>query len=198
MSLAGFLGAGTIPQLLAAAMFYPLSIYFLVQIIPQRKKAVPTLSEISDLTSHKEHAVEVLEAEAEPDTKVRFDKDRRMFIKLIGSAGVTVFLFSLFTKKAEAAFFGSVPGPGTVALKNTSGTPIDPAEKSPTDGYNISQVDGDSSPAYYGYLDKNSNWYIIKEDTNGSYLYAKGASGFSTAWGNRNTSLSYGTFDSVF
>ena len=194
MVLAGFLGATSIPQLIAASMFYPLSFFFFIQIIPRRKKAIPSVIRPETKPSH---LIEVLRPEK--DDRIRFDKDRRMFIKLIGSAGVTVFLFSLFTKKAEAAFFGSVPGPGTVAIKNKSGVQIDPAEKSPTDGYALCELE-DGVTSYYGYVDKDGNWYILKEDALGHYRYAKGSTGFSSNWDNRANEelITYDTFDNVF
>jgi hypothetical protein len=91
-----------------------------------------------------------------------------------------------------------MPGPGTIAIKNSDGDTIDPAEKQPTDGYTITEVD-DSSPtaSYYGFVHKNGAWYITKEDAAGSYRYAKGASLFSTGWTGR-TGLSYDYFDNVF
>ncbi len=133
------------------------------------------------------------------------DIDRRLFLKLIGSAGMTTFIFSLFTNRAHAAFFGSMPGPGTVALKNSAGVPIDPAEKYPTSGYKIAQLDDTSSAtyAYYGFLDKTGAWYLQREQLTGvdtgQYLYSKGASDFSTAWTNRaSPTPAYATFDNTF
>jgi hypothetical protein len=126
-----------------------------------------------------------------------FDLDRRMFLKLIGSAGMTLFLFSIFTKKAEGAFFGSVPGPGTLSIKDTTGAKIDPAIKQPTDGYNIAQVDDSTSTTYYGYLNKDGAWYILREDSSSNYRYCKGSSSFSTNWTSR-ASLTYDYFDAVF
>jgi hypothetical protein len=131
------------------------------------------------------------------------DRDRRLFLKLIGSTGFSLFLMSLVSKKAEAAFFGSVPGPGTVALKDSLGEPIDPAEKQPTDGYKIAQLDDSSDPdyAYYGFVDKDGNWYVQRETLTGAntgdYRYFKGASNFSTNWTGRD-GLGYGEFDSIF
>lgn len=125
------------------------------------------------------------------------DQDRRKFIKLIGSAGISVFMMSLFTKKAQAAFFGSVPGPGTVSLKDPeTGLQISPAIRTPTDGYKISQID-DSTPAYYGFVNKTAEWFIMREDSGGNYRYTKGSSDFQTNWNSR-AALSYSTFDVVF
>lgn len=125
------------------------------------------------------------------------DPLKRQLIKTIGVSGVGLLIAAFLNpKKAEAAFFGSVPGPGTIAVKDTQGNKIDPAVKKPTDGYGICQID-DSAPAYYGYVDKDGNWYIIKEDTDGSFRYARGVTNFSYYWGGR-IGLSYDYFDNVF
>ena len=126
-----------------------------------------------------------------------FDLNRRMFLKLIGSAGITLFLFSIFTKKAEGAFFGSVPGTGTISIKDTTGAKIDPAIKQPTDGYTLAQVDDGVSNTYYGYLNKDGAWYILREDSSSNYRYTKGGSSFATNWTNR-ASLTYDYFDAIF
>ena len=130
-----------------------------------------------------------------------------MFLKLIGSAGMSLFFYSLVTKRGEAAFFGSVPGPGTVALKDTTGTKIDPAIKQPTDGYRINQLDDTSSAtySYYGFTNKDGDWFIMRETTSGAnagdyrYYKKKPADGsFSTEWLNRATLSPYDYFDAIF
>lgn len=214
----GFIQAQTTAQIISALLFFPLFIYFGQFIIPQRRKAVPRLlpvdsspsvplhiaiqeksPRVSDKKEQLKEGVLTDEAEIVEEGTIlkHFDIDRRMFLKLIGSAGITVFLFSLFTNKAQGAFFGSVPGPGTVSLKDTTGAKIDPAIKQPTDGYKLAQLDDATSTAYYGYLNKDSAWYILKEDSTGAYRYVKGTSSFSTNWTNR-ASLTYDYFDSVF
>jgi hypothetical protein len=126
------------------------------------------------------------------------DVDRRQFLKLLGGSSLGIIAMTMFfPQKASAAFFGSVPGPGVVAIKDSSGNQIDPAEKGPTDGYRVSEIDDASTPSYYGFVDKDSNWYIAKEDSSGSYRYVKGDSSFSTNWTNR-ASLSYDYFDTIF
>lgn len=125
------------------------------------------------------------------------DMNRRLFLKLIGGAGASAFLFSIFTDKAHASFFGSMPVPGAMTVKDSSGNAIDPAEKQPTDGYEISEIDDAASPAYYGFVHKTGAWYISQEGSTGSYRYAKGPSDFPTAWTNRAT-LTYDYFDNVF
>ena len=201
----GFISANTYTQLLIASLFYPLFAYFAFQIFPRRNRAIhlpQTKGEVVPVLKEDKKAIKAKKESEQPSKyfqklkKEGVDIDRRVFLKLIGSAGLSVFLFSLFTKKAEAAFFGSQPGPGTVALKDTSGTKIDPAIKQPTDGYRITELD-DSIPAYYGFTDKDGNWFIMKEDASGAYRYAKGSSNFSTNWTNR-ASLSYDYFNVVF
>lgn len=188
----GFLGAKSYPELISAALFAPLGLYFWLSVLPKRSKAA-VLVKIKPKTKTVEAVVKTEEGEVEKG----FDPERRKFLRIIGSAGASIFLLSVFTKKAQAAFFGSVPGPGTVALKDTSGVQIDPAEKRPTDGYNISKIDDSSSPVYYGFINKDGAWFIMREDSDGTYLYTKGSSGFSTNWAIKGT-LTYGYFDEVF
>ncbi|MBI3290370.1 hypothetical protein HYZ78_03150 [Candidatus Microgenomates bacterium] len=189
MLVSGILGSQTPAQLASAALFFPLALYFILAVIPKRKTAlkIPVVKK----TPTKEPPI-VLEKEK----PAKLDIDRRAFLKLIGTAGLTIFLFSIFTKRAHAAFFGSVPGPGTVAIKDTTGTQIDPAQHHPTDGYKISELD-DSSPAFYGFIRKDGAWFIMKEGTSGDYRYTAGSSSFSTNWTNRS-SLSYDYFHNVF
>lgn len=189
--VAGFLTAGSITQLVVAILFFPLLAYFAIKVFPRSSRAVNLPTEAKVVVLNKETMPEVAKLK-----KAGVDIDRRAFLKLIGTAGLSLFMFSLFTKRAEAAFFGSVPGPGTVSIKDSAGNKIDPAEKKPTDGYNITDVD-DSSPAYYGFLNKSGAWFIQKEGTSGDYRYAKGASSYATNWTGR-AGLTYDYFDNVF
>ncbi len=135
------------------------------------------------------------------------DPKRRDFLKKIGGVGLGILAYSILNpREAGAAFFGSVPGPGTVAIKDTAGNQIDPAEKYPTSGYGITEIDDAGTTFYYGFVDKAGAWYIIKEnDTTGdlSYLYATPANNptetdFADAWADRATTLTYQQFDSAF
>lgn len=128
------------------------------------------------------------------------DTDRRLFLKLIGSAGISVFMLALFTKKAQAAFFGSVPGPGVIALKDVAGNKIDPAEKYPTSGYGFSQLEEGATYSYFGFVNKAGAWYIQRETVaTGDYRYTKGSSDFATGWTNRATpTIAYNYFNVIF
>ena len=126
------------------------------------------------------------------------DDNRRLFLKLVGSTSLSILFMAVLGKDtAKAAFFGSVPGPGTVSVKDSTGATIDPAEKQSTDGYEISQVDDSTTPAYYGFVHKTGAWYITKEDATGAYRYAKGSVDFATSWASR-AGLTYDYFDAIF
>jgi hypothetical protein len=197
MVVAGFLTATSVSQLVVATLFFPLFAYFAVRVFPRKAKAIH-LPENAIAIPISTKPEEKQDKEVIKLKKEGVDIDRRAFLKLIGSAGLSVFFFSMFTKRAEAAFFGSVPGPGTVSVKNIAGDKIDPAEKQPTDGYKISRLD-DSTPAYYGFTNKDGAWFIMKELADGSYLYRKGNSGFTTAWGLRgDIGSTYDEYENVF
>ena len=194
MVVMGFISAQNVPHLVSSVLFFPLALYFWLQVFPQRKRAI----NLAVVKAKEDKIVKTDEKTelAEEGEIEGVDQDRRAFLKIIGSAGLSLFMMAIFTKKAEAAFFGSVPGPGTVAIKDASGQLINPAEKQPTDGYKISRID-DSTPSYYGFTNKDGAWFIMKEDSNGNYTYATGSSNFSSNWANR-ASLTYGEFFDVF
>jgi len=190
----GFISAQNTPQLISSIFFFPLALYFSLLVFPQRKKAID-LANVK-IRPQKASVVKKEEDVVEEGEVEKIDIDRRAFLKIIGSAGMSLFMLALFTKKAEAAFFGSVPGPGTVGIKNASGQLINPAEKQPTDGYKISRID-DGTPAYYGFTNKDGEWFIMKEDSSGNYTYAVGSTDFASNWANR-ASLSYGEYFEKF
>ena len=65
--------------------------------------------------------------------------------------------------------------------------------------YQISDVDADASPYYYGFVDKIENWYILKQigNTEASFRYCKGSGSYTTAWNNR-ASQTYNYFFTEF
>lgn len=68
-------------------------------------------------------------------------------------------------------------------------------------GYHISDQDNAGSGVFYfGYLAREGEWYIMKQDGSSNpttYTYAKGDSDYSTAWTNRTTQT-YVRFDTTF
>jgi len=199
---AGFADLRSSSQLAASALFYPLFVYFALLVVPATSKAqkLSRQSSPSPLRKPEEPDTDISSSptSSEPLVATRVDPDRRAFLKIIGSAGLTVFFYALFSNKAEAAFFGSVPGPGIIGLKDAAGTRIDPAVKQPTDGYRITELDDGVTYVYGGYVDKDGNWFISREElSSGSYRYVRGSSNFSTNWTNR-ASLTYDYFNNVF
>lgn len=70
----------------------------------------------------------------------------------------------------------------------------------PTEGYSITDKDNDGTPNYYGYTNQFGAWYIMKETVSAgadTYRYAKGTSGYTTAWTGR-VDLTYDYFYEVF
>jgi hypothetical protein len=70
------------------------------------------------------------------------------------------------------------------------------------DQYKVSDMDDASNPRYYGFVDKDGKWYILKEDTSAkSYRYTRGSGDYETAttgaWATR-ASLTYDYFHNVF
>lgn len=187
MVISGILGVKNLPELLTAILFSPIAFYFAVLMIPRKSKAIITVEPVLDIIPDKIRAIK----------NPNYDPERRKFLKLISAAGGSLFMMTLFTKKAEAAFFGSMPGPGTVAVKNTLGVQIDPAEKKPTDGYRITDIDDSGADVYYGFVNKDGGWFIQKETSTGAYRYFKGDSSYADSWAVKTT-LGYSTFDLIF
>jgi len=211
IGLTSLFNASNPSEVLFALLFFPLAFYFASLLIESLRRSPlhrpppyiqpPTLLPAQKpLTTKKTKATpkEIYPTEIVSPKEVK-DINRRLFLKLIGSAGFSAFFLSLVTKDAQAAFFGSVPGPGTVALKDTSGTKIDPAKHQATDGYEVSDLDDASLPAYYGFIHKTGAWYIMEETSDGTYRYVKGNSGYSTGWDDRaDPGTNYQYFDIVF
>jgi hypothetical protein len=186
----GFLSAMSISQFISALIFSPMAIYFLLLVRPRRKVAFP-MPIIKKVTGE----VQAVESLAEPTAKI--DVDRRNFLKLIGSAGILAVIFGLFSRRSGVpSFLGNVDSGEPITLKNAAGSVIDPAENSPTSGYNISQID-DSTPAYFGFVNKDGAWFIMREGEDSAFRYAKGENNFTKSWESR-AKLNYDYFDKVY
>jgi hypothetical protein len=183
-------------NVLISLTYFPFPLYFFLTIFDWYRK-------VQQNNKNQTKAVK-LEPVASGTTGTKIDLDRRRFLKILGGTGISVFLLSLINpKQAGAAFFGSVPGPGTVALKDASGTKINPAEKQATDGYKISKIDDTSSVtyAYYGFVNSEGLWYIQRETLSGvnvgDFQYYKGTTNFSGNWAGRD-GFGYDDFEDVF
>jgi hypothetical protein len=70
----------------------------------------------------------------------------------------------------------------------------------PIEGYQLADKDDDASPNYYGFVNAEGHWYILKEELspgNDTYRYTKGTKDYPTNWANRTT-LTYDYFYNVF
>ena len=198
---AAFVTATSYVQLGIAVLLYPLLAIFAFKVLPRKAWKAPVITIGLPLPARKaekvaaEEAIEEVRATRENITVA--DIDKRAFLKLIGAAGVSLFLYSIFIKRAESAFFGRSTSPETVSIKDTTDRKIDPAERQPTDGYRISEID-DNLITFYGFTNKDGAWFIMREDTDtGSFRYTKGDFNFSSGWGNRER-LTYGYFNDIF
>lgn len=188
----GFITATNYIQLAVAILLYPVLVFFALKVLPKHKKTFlktlqAPLAPIEKETTSKRESIGIS------------DIDKRLFLKLIGSAGVFLFLFSIFNKKAEGLFFKSMPGSvsGMVSLQDKAGSKINPAQHHPTDGFRISEID-DSLISFYGFTNSEGAWYVMRVDTEtGAFRYAKGEGNFSGGWNNRKN-LNYDYFNNTF
>jgi len=199
IGIAGLKTAGSAPDLIFPLLLIPLLYHLASELIRRPKTITPSAKTLKLLQS-----APAITGKVEPGQAGISDRDRRLFLKLIGSTGLSLFFMSLVSKDAQATFFGSMPGPGTVSLKDASGNKIDPAEKHPTDGYKIAQQDDTVASApyvYFGYVNKDGAWYIQRETITGAnegdYRYFRGSSNFAANWTNR-AGLAYDDFEDIF
>lgn len=225
MTLAGIFGAETLAQLVSVIFFLPLALYFTLEVMPVKKRysyiTVPVSLSPSPVNEPVTESTFEFDPTETPTEKiignlsmkkksVKLDVDRRQFLKLIGAAGLGVFIFSIFgRRRAGDTFFGALPipgvsnkttpSPGVVTIKDKSGAAIDPAEKLPHEGYSISQIDDAENINYYGFVNKDGDWYILRVD-DGEFKYYKKQllnGNFSAEWPHR-ASFNYQYFDYYF
>lgn len=189
-----FVTATSVVQLIIATTLYILVAYLVLITFP-RKVTISTTTPTTTNTSLPTAAIETTSVQETPNVE---DDDKRSFLKLISISGISLLFYWLFTKKGRGPLFGgSSEESGTVAIQNTEGNQINPAESQATDGYKITEVD-DSIIAYYGFTHKNDSWFIMRLDTDsGSFRYTRGESKFAGSWNNREK-LKYDYYTNVF
>lgn len=195
-----FLTCKTYTQLAIAILLYPLLAFFVFKVFQGKTWAHPKTPTVTVQLPMK--SAEKIESEITKSKKENVaiaDIDKRAFLKLIGGIGISTFLFSIINKKIGGLFSGGTGEvPETISLKDTSGNKIDPVEKTPTDGYRITEIDDSSLATYFGFTNKDSSWYVMKEDTDtGTFRYTRGASNFPDNWNDREH-LRYDYFNNVF
>lgn len=189
-----FITATTFTQLAVAVITYPLLVYvaykaFLDQRLDARVESAA-----------RSNSVEPLKA----SLKVH-DDDRRVFLKLVGSTGIFLFIYSLFniSRKPTSMIPREWLKFGGKALEADM-KQFDPGmvqnQKSIDqlmEGFKIAEIDN-ADISYYGFMATNGAWYIMKANTGaGSFRYVRGESNFPANWKNRKT-LTYDYLDKVF
>ena len=146
----------------------------------------------------------------EPTIIPEFPKE----MEVKGLKGIIEKIVKVFTGKLKVSLIDSeLKEPLPVMLMDAEGKPYkasmsvvsrggggNTTQLNPLDVYSISDKDDDASPNYFGFLDKDGNWYILKETIsagNDTYRYTKGVSDYATNWTNR-ASLTYQNFNAVF
>ena len=191
-----FVTSRSYSQLALAVILYPAIAYLAFQLFPRKvKQETIEIPQIETEKSVPSTINSVPAAIPEAKTGVS-DIDKRAFLKLIGAAGLSVFLFSLFTKRGQIPFFGKASGSDSVTLKDSQGKTVNPSQSQPFDGYQISEID-DGITSYYGFIHQNGAWFIMKEDSDAnSFRYAKGSGSFPKSWAER-TRIKYDYFYNV-
>jgi len=87
--------------------------------------------------------------------------------------------------------------------QDASGNWVPTKSSDPTASYKPTNLDTSGSPMYFGYLDKDANWYIMQLSVPGAGLYAKGSvkADYTACWdvnGHYVGGLTFATFDLVF
>ncbi len=197
-----FLTATTYMQLGIAIALYPVIIYFAFKAFPRsRKVSVP--DDVVVTTQPRVEMVQKVDTKSadqksEPGQEENFtitDINKRAFLKLVGATGLSFFLISIFGRRVESLLVGqnTIQTPSTPSVSQFTAS----ASASPTDGYNISEIN-DGLVGYYGFINKEGAWFIMQADTNtGSYRYTKGESNFPGNWKKREN-LKYDYFFKVF
>jgi len=186
-----FTTAASYQQLIIATVFYPLLIYCGLILFP--RKTIGIHSQEFSATPPPHASPLVNEKKEKP---VVVDLDKRAFLKLAASTGISFLIYSILSKRVESLLMGGAPGTGVVALQNPNGQTIHPAETQPTDGYQIAEID-EGEISYFGFIDTYGHWFIMKEDNAGSFRYTKSESGFPNDWSIREQ-LKYDYYHKVF
>lgn len=196
-----FVTSKSYTQLYTAILLYPILTYIMLIVFPRSDQSDHTQQQsshnIAEIVPEKSGKNLKL---AIPREKVEIvDIDKRTFLKLIGTAGISFFLFSILGRRAEDYIFSKTQGLGLTPSQNSApNVSMSPQGGSlPSDEYKISEID-DGMISFYGFINKNGNWLIMREDTQeNSFRYAKGESGFSNNWGNRSN-LKYDYYHNLF
>jgi hypothetical protein len=135
----------------------------------------------------------------ELDTELTYRWDGNAWIQETRGLLNRVYLWNTETWEWEASTKGSGVGQA-VSVENfpaiMSGASIPITSDDPTSTYKITDIDPTDGNSYFGYVDKDGQWYIMNL-TATTARYVKGTSGYEAAWGGRG-GLNYDYFNNVF
>lgn len=194
--LAGaFITSDSYLQLGIATLLYPLMAFLFYKLFIQKAQPSVVTVPIADQSQAQNLPEKTVQIQKEVGGIT--DTDKRDFLKMIGAAGISFFLFSIFNRKTGSMFFQEPQKLGSTSLEDASGNKIDPAVCQPTDSYIISEID-ESYVSYYGFTNKEGGWFIMRENPdNGTFRYARGSSDFSGNWTSRENQ-NYDYYHNVF
>lgn len=65
-------------------------------------------------------------------------------------------------------------------------------------GFKVSDTDTAGDVKYYGYINSDGNWYIMREiSSTGTYRFTRGTTDYDTAWAARSSQI-YTLYNIVF
>ena len=187
---AAFVTSKTYTQLGVAVAVYPLLIFFAYRLfVHNDRKVQPTIVQPQDQLNKQDEEVN------QEKVEVVTDLNKRAFLKIVGATGLSFFLISLFGRRIESLFLNRTldTGIGPIGF---------PEDQSVTGGisesYKISEIDDASTVTYYGFVNKQGAWFIMKEDVeSNSYRYVRSGTDFSNNWVNREN-LKYDYYYNLF
>lgn len=199
--IAAFITAESYTQLGIATLSYPILAYFAFKLLPTFAGTSGTITISNPIQERpaqskttKKKAPIHKEVKETKEGAVVVDIERRAFLKVIGGTGLSLFIFLLLGRRVDNFIsngFGQQNGflPGN--------EPVSSHGSSPLQGYNISEID-EGVVTYYGFVNVDGGWLIMKEDTNtNSFRYKRGSSDFPSNWEKRQR-LDYDYYHNLF
>jgi hypothetical protein len=205
-----FVTAKSYIQLMAASVFYPLLMYLIYRFMLKTDYDESGYSHIMNTpqvaigANYIAPATSVPNADSTPNTPVEqakvevADIDKRTFLKVVGAAGLSFFVFSLLGRRIESLLFGNAFNTGLIPTP-TPGIETGQTKSLSTEGYIITEIDdARAGTSFYGFVNNKGEWFVMKEDSEtSSYRYAKGEQDFSAHWQNREN-LDYDYYFNLF
>jgi hypothetical protein len=193
-----FVTAKTYIQLAIGVVLYPLFAYLTLQLFPRRAQVAQAAPQAVQAPTYLPSAIPIQEKLDREKVKI-VDIDRRTFLKLLGTAGISFFIFSLFGRRVEELIFNRSANINTqVPSTDESQSQIADTDVLASEGFKISEIDDSDLISYYGFTNKQGGWLIMRQDSeNNSFRYSKGTENFSKNW-NERQELKYDYYYKLF